>query len=147
MTIYTVHKRPGEAPEKALLVPDGFSFEAFALTVVWAAWNRMWLVAAVLLAIDAAIAVAGYRFGLADIVIALINLAVALIFGFEARDLQRRSLAAAGRGAIAITTGKRREDAELRYFLSQPAAVSTPAPIAVRPAGPPHDPLGLFGNV
>ena len=145
MTIYTVHKRPGDAPEKTTFVPDGFSFGAFALTVVWAAWNRMWLVAAVLLAIDAAIAMAGYLFGLADIVIALINLAVALIFGFEARDLQRRSLAAVGRSTIAFTAGKRQEDAELRYFLSQPAAVS--APIAVRPAGPPHDPLGLFGNV
>ena len=37
---------------------DGFSWAAFVLTFLWALWNRMWIVAAVILAVMAAVAVA-----------------------------------------------------------------------------------------
>lgn len=147
MTIYTVHRRPGEAADRARFVPDGFSFGAFVFTVFWAAWHRMWLVAALLLAIFAAIAVAGYGLGLPDIVVTLINLAVALIFGFEARDLQRRALSAVGRREVALASGRRLEEAELQYFLDEPDKPAAVAPVLVRAGGPQHDALGLFGNV
>jgi hypothetical protein len=146
MAIYTVHKRPGDPSEKAVFVADGFSFGAFVLTVVWALWKRMWLVAALLLLIEGGIALAARHFGIPDVATALANFAVALIFGFEAHDLWRRSLIASGKSEVGISAGERQEEAELRYFAGlPPAALSAPA-VPPKARGTTHDTLGLFGD-
>lgn len=148
MALYTVHRRAGDAPDKATFVRDGFSFGAFVLGIIWALWHRMWLVAAVLLLLDGALSLAAY-FGLPETVLALTNFAIALIFGFEARGLQRLSLAAAGKPEVAVTAGQQLEEAELRYFLTLPPSWPAAAPGSVPfPASPgAHDALGLFGKV
>jgi hypothetical protein len=148
MTIYTVHRRPDEPAEKAVFVRDGFSFGAFMFTFFWAVWRRMWLVAALLLLIEGAIALAGRYLGVSDLIVSMLGFGVALIFGFEARSLWRISLAASGRPEVAVTTGHRLEDAELRYFSALPQSAAAPAVKAAPPrsSGQVHDTLGLFGN-
>lgn len=146
MAIYTVHRRPGDPPDKAVFVPDGFSFGAFVFTVFWALWKRMWLVAALLLLVEGCLALAARYFGLPGTATSLVGFAVALIFGFEARDLWRRSLVASGKPEVGISAGERLEEAELRYFAGLPS-ISTPAPaVPLKTQAAMHDTLGLFGN-
>jgi hypothetical protein len=101
-------------------------------------------VAALLLLIDGVIALAGRYFGISDVIVSLIDFGVALIFGFEARDLWRRSLNASGKPEVAVSAGHRREDAELRYFAALPPSSRPSMPM--KTYGQSHDTLGLFGN-
>ncbi len=148
MAFYSVHKRDGAPAEEAIFVPEGFSKGAFLLTVLWALWHRMWLAAAVLLAVTGAIAVAGNLLSLSEGAVAIAGLAVNVIFGFEARDLQIRSLIAQGYRQVGFSHGKNLEEAEIRYFhnRSRPQPHSAPSVIS-RPYPGEPDTLGIFGNV
>ncbi len=148
MAFYSVHKRDGAPAEAAIFVPEGFSFGAFVFGVLWALWHRMWMAAAVLLAISGAIAIAGNLLALNESVIAIVGFTVNLIFGFEARDLQIRSLISRGYDHIGVSHGKNIDEAEIRYFhnSSQPQPQSAP-PVKARPYAGEPDTLGIFGNV
>lgn len=150
MAVFSVHNRPGAGPEEAIFVREGFSTAAFLFTVLWALWHRLWLVAAILLAIMAALAVAGPYLGLSEFLMGLVSLAVNLVFGFEARDLQARALVAAGYSEIGLSHGGNLDEAELRFFhrLNSGPAVSTVPIVEIAPPRPyVPDTLGLFGNV
>ena len=144
MTIYRVFRAPGAEADKAIFVKEGFSARAAAFSVLWALWNRMWVVAAILLAISAGISVAGYALGSDQTVAPLLGLAVAILLGFEAERLKAWSLLRAGYRESAIVAGGSLDEAELRYFIASPVSrASSPAKI---PCGDTHDTLGLFGT-
>ena len=54
LKVYTVHLRqPARDAERDLvIVREGFSWGAFLVSVLWALWNRLWLVAIVLMALE-----------------------------------------------------------------------------------------------
>jgi hypothetical protein len=147
MAIYSVHSK-GDPERDAIFVRDGFSWAAFIFTVLWALWNRMWIVAVVLFAAMIGISAIGTWFGLHETAVSIINMAVGLLFGMEAQDLRRWSLARRGYHETGITAGDGLEDAELRFFLSQTSERISypPAPVPIfRPQhGSGHEPLGLF---
>jgi hypothetical protein len=149
MAFYSVHRREGAPPEEAIFVREGFSLGAFVLTVLWALWHRMWLTAAILLAISGAIALAGNLFHISDGIIALAGFVVNLIFGFEARDLQNRSLIARGYDSAGHSHGRNLAEAEIRYFHTNverhPSSNVAVPKRAWFPAE--ADTLGIFGNV
>lgn len=70
MRSYTLHlpadARPGESVEldRAVLVRDGFSWPAFAFTVLWFLFHRLWIAALVVLVGLVALAAAGFVLGL-----------------------------------------------------------------------------------
>jgi hypothetical protein len=142
MTIYSIHGDPSK-PEEAVFVREGFSIAAFIFQPFWALINRMWVTAAALFAIGISISTLITQPAIQSIA----SLAVALVFGFAANDLRRRSLALKGRKDLGLVSGESLEEAELRFFLSksrQPATQPTLALDVPRPA-PGHEPLGLFG--
>jgi len=150
MAFYSVHKRDGAAAEQVIFVREGFSKGAFLLTVLWSLWHRMWLAAAILLAVSGAIALAGNLLGMNGNVTAVTGLAVNLIFGFEARDLQIRALIARGYAQIGLSHGNSLDEAEIRYFHGNGQQHTPPAPrLTVKPMSNPGAPdtLGIFGNV
>ena len=149
MAFYSVHNREGASAEQAIFVREGFSTGAFLFTVAWALWHRMWLAAGILLAVSGAIALAGNLLGIGDGVIVPAGLAVNLLFGFEARDLQVRSLIGRGHGQIGFSHGNNLEEAELRYFHKNGGHRPPLSPVAVKPMSYPGAPdtLGIFGNV
>jgi hypothetical protein len=149
MAFYSVHRREAAPAEQAIFVREGFCFGAFVLTVLWALWHRMWLAAGVLLTVLGAIALAGNLLHFGDGVIALAGFAVNLIFGFEARDLQIRSLIARGYGQVGYSHGKNLDEAEIRYFHKQSERHLLTAPVAPQRVSFPTEPdtLGIFGNV
>jgi hypothetical protein len=146
MSIYTIYRRPADAPDAVVLVKEGFSWLAFAFTAFWAVAKGLWVVALMLVSILVLIAVAASAFRLGDGVALALQLAVSSIFGFEARNIWRWSLRRAGYEEIATISGDSSTEAELAYFCETCAnRQSSGHERSSRFA--PHDTLGLFGNV
>lgn len=148
MAVYTVHRKPDAPSDNVTMVPEGFNFSAFLFTVLWALWNRLWVLACVIAVVLVAVATLPIYFGLSAALAAVMQLAASLLFGFEANDLSRFALARSGYERIAMVSGSSLAEAELRYFAERP---KTSAPGGSTTESAPsryaHDTLGLFGNV
>ena len=108
MRSYTLHlppeARPGEAEalDRAVIVPDGFSWPAFAYTVLWFLFHRLWIAALIVLAGLAALAVGGYALGLTRAAGTGIALLASVLIGFErGGGTSARPLARSGEPAAA----------------------------------------------
>jgi len=127
MRVYTVHLRSGSSqPDRdAVLVKEGFCWPALFIGVIWALWHRMWLTAALFFVATAVADTAASELGLDPVRGVALSLAVALLIGWSANDLRRRSLARRGyeMTGIVAATG---EDAALRrwFDLNPPSAAS-----------------------
>jgi len=149
MAIYSIFRKAGAPREEAIFVKEGFSIAGFVLTFIWALWNRMWVVSAVILAVMAAVAVAGSLTAANEVVAAAVNTGLALIFGFEAQNLRAWSLRRSGFVDDGLVEAASGEEAELKYFVAVlPTERGVPRAAPVRGYGSSQsDPLGLFGNV
>jgi hypothetical protein len=142
MRIYTVLEPPDGRPERVALVPEGFCWGALLFGLLWALWQRMWIVALLLFALSAMLSIATNLAWLGAGFAALLQFGIGLIFAFEARNLQVKSLERVGFRRTALIQASNAEAAELAYFSGRPA-VSYPLPIRAAP----DDTLGIFGNV
>jgi hypothetical protein len=136
MTTYSIYAKPNDrAAAEAIFLPDKFSWGAFILTWVWALWNRMWIVAALILSVMfiASALPAMPQF--------LLSLAVNIFMGLHGNDLLGWSLRRRGLSEIALSNGGSLEEAELRFYADESEASALTAPVPVN-----HDVLGLFGN-
>lgn len=147
MAIYRVFQHPGQAASTAVFVKEGFSGAAMIFSLFWALWNRLWIVAAVLFAIIAGYGLLAGVFRFGEEIAAIANLAFGLMLGWEAENLRSWSLLRAGFRETGIVQGKDIDEAELKFFMDQPAQFVSPetAALKYRPA-PQPDTLGLFGN-
>ncbi|WP_421693003.1 DUF2628 domain-containing protein [Aestuariivirga sp.] len=145
MTIFSVLEAPGGKPEDAVFVPEGFSWGAFLFSVLWALWQRMWVVSLLLFAVLALLVVAVNLHWLESGAAALCQFGVALLFGFEARSLQVQSLERAGFRLATFVQASTRQAAELTHFFSRASTVHAVIPTRYQAAH--NDTLGLFGNV
>jgi hypothetical protein len=152
MRAYTVHAPPGEpAPERFVLVKDGFSWPAFFFPILWILWHRMWLTLIGAIIFVLVIMWIGRLAGDAEATIFAIT--GALLIGLEGNAIRRLSLENRGWREIGETFGRNLTEAEIRFFhewTSLPpqrrdARPASPAPArgANAPAG--EEPiLGLF---
>ena len=145
MALYTVLEPPDRKPERVAFIPDEVAWGGFVFTYLWAAWHRMWLVAALLLAVTTALAVAVSLEVLNPWVGLVVQFAIALLFALEARQLQVKALERAGFRRAGLVAASNLEAAELDYFASRSLPPAPPAPARYRAA--PDDTLGIFGNV
>lgn len=136
MTTYSIYAKPDDrAAAEAIFLPDRFSWGAFVFTWVWALWNRMWIVAVLVLSL---MLIAS---ALPTVPQFLLALGVSIVMGLHGNDLLGWSLTRRGHAEIALSNGGSLEEAELRFY-ADGADVSRPAsPLPVT-----HDVLGLFGN-
>lgn len=138
---YTLHlPAPGsldampdaEALERATLVPDGFSWTAFAFSALWFFWHRLWL-AGLLVALGiAAVWGLGLLLPLNPGAGTLIALLLSLLIGLEASSLRRWTLARRGRPAVDVVAAGSRAEAEARLIARHLGA--DVAPVASSPA-------------
>jgi hypothetical protein len=147
MAIYSIYHRRGDAADRAVFVKEGFSGPALVFTVFWALWHRMWIVAAVMLCLIAAVSLLAEWSGLAEDVIAIVNLAIGLIIGFEAASIRGWSLLRSGFAETGVVQAATLEEAELKYYLGRKTetAVTASTPPKLR-ASEHGEPLGLFGT-
>lgn len=152
MRSYTLHlpidARPGESVglDRAVLVPDGFAWSAFAFGVLWFLFHRLWIAALIVLAGFVALAGIGHMLGLPPGIATLVTLLASWLVGLEASSLRRWTLARRGwpaRDAVIAATPEEAEARALNRWLDSSAA----APRAPFPAGPTRrtEPvIGLF---
>ncbi|MBE7200318.1 MAG: DUF2628 domain-containing protein [Parafilimonas terrae] len=152
MRSYTLHlpadARAGEAIglDRAILVRDGFSWPAFAFTVLWFVFHRLWIAALIVLVGLVAVAGAGIALGLPTGAGLVASLLAAWLIGLEASSLRRWTLARRGwpvRDAVIAATPEEAEARALNRWLG----MSPAAPRAPFPSGPSRrvDPvIGLF---
>lgn len=136
MTTYSIYAKANDrAAAEAVFLPDSFSWGAFVFTWVWALWNRMWIVAVIVLSLmfiaSALPAVPQF----------LLSLGVSIVMGLHGNDLLGWSLSRRGHSEIALINGGSLEEAELRFY-----ADATEAPKPASPLPVTHDVLGLFGS-
>jgi hypothetical protein len=152
MRSYTLHlpadARPGESIglDRAVLVRDGFSWSAFAFSVLWFLYHRLWIAALIVLAGLMALAGLGHALGLSPGIATLATLLASWLIGLEASSLRRWTLARRGwpvRDAVMAATHEEAEARALNRWLE--ATVAAPRPPF--PAGPTRrtEPvIGLF---
>ena len=142
MSIYTVLEPPDGKSERVAFVPEGFSWGALMFGLLWALWHRMWVVALLLFVLSAILSIATNLELLGPGFAALLQFGIGLIFAFEARSLQAKSLERVGFRRAALIQASNGDAAEHAYFSGRPA-VSRALPIRATP----DDTLGIFGNV
>ena len=136
MTTYSIYAKPNDAmAAEAIFLPDSFSWAAFVFTWVWALWNRMWIVAAIILSVMFIASV------LPTVPQYLLALGVNIVMGLHGNDLLGWSLTRRGLSEIALSNGGSLEEAELHFYA---AGVDVPASASPIPVN--HDVLGLFGH-
>ena len=145
MTIYTVLEPPDGKLDRVAFVPEGFAWGALVFTVLWALWHRLWFAAALLFAASAALNVAITLDALDPVSGSLVQFAIALFFGLEARRIQAAGLEQSGFRQAGLVQASSPEAAELAYFAGRSSA--RPAATPARYHAAPEDTLGIFGNV
>ncbi len=122
MTVYAVYEPPAgtkdltERAEKLAFVKEGFSWPAFFIPLLWLLYQRMWIVFTVLLLIYIGVSVAIGADSQAQALSFWINLAISVLFAFEANDLREASLRRRGYRFAGTASGRSRTDAERSFF-------------------------------
>ena len=152
MRSYTLHlppdARPGEAIglDRAVLVPDGFSWSAFAFTVLWFLYHRLWIAALIVQMGLIALAGGGILLGLPSGAGLIVTLLFGWLVGLEASSLRRWTLTRRGwpaRDAVIAGTSEEAEARALNRWLgANPAAARAPFPSGPSRRGEPV--IGLF---
>jgi hypothetical protein len=136
MATYAVYARPGD-PLNAVFVAEDFSWGAFAFTAFWALWNRMWIVAAVLLALLAITSALPIPLQF------VFSTCLSFLLGFHGNDLLGWSLARRGYADAGLAAGSNLEAAELDFYSGFDFAEKAEPPVPL-PGIAAHEPLGLF---
>ncbi len=122
LVVCTVHELPNapadriERAERLVFVKDGFSWVAALFTPFWLLANRMWVVFAGYMVLLTLVSVVLDQYGLRQEWLGLVNLAVGVIFGFEADSLKRWTLERYGAEAVGTVAGRSMAECERRFF-------------------------------
>ncbi len=170
MATFTVHQPPlgkgDNAPDPARFhfVRDGFYVWAFLLSVFWMLRHKLWLVAALFVALAVLIEIGLRWAGIGIGIRALVIIALCFLVGLEGATLRRWTLALRGYLPAGVVIADNRDEAERRFFLEWTAArparaqgmtqgvaqakpvapMSAPVDPAGRPRNPTTDVIGSF---
>ncbi|MET0257186.1 MAG: DUF2628 domain-containing protein [Methylobacterium sp.] len=134
MRTYTIHlpegalRGDGRAFDAAAIVPDGFSPRAFAFSVVWFLYHRLWLAAVFVFVLLAGLAVGGRLLGISPVAGVVISLLASLLIGLEASSLRRWTYARNGRPARDAVVAASRDEAEAKAATRWLDPSATPRP-------------------
>ena len=153
MAAYVVMEAPADRNgERTLFIRSGFSVFAFALTLVWLVWRRLWVEAAIVLALTLAFSLAARQGWIAEPAVAVASLLVSLYFGMEATTMRIAGLARHGWQEAGLVQADNTAEAEIRWFTDHAStpAVDTAPQVPVSPLKPamagraPEPFMGLF---
>lgn len=136
-----------EEIEQARLLPESFTWSAFALGGLWLLGKRLWLATLVFALVWAGLYYLRSRYGLPAGLMMLVYWTIGLFLGFEGQNLIARKLARQGWRLADVVEARDLAEAERRFFeraLAGEAPVPRPVSvIAQRPA--PAGPLPVIG--
>lgn len=109
--IYSVYIKKDSNPlENAIFIKQGFNFWAFIFNIIWALFNRLWLVAIALFALNCVFVT------IDSPAMALVSFLVNIWFGFEANNFKAAKLEKLGYINFDVVTGIDPLAAKQRFF-------------------------------
>lgn len=122
MKVYTVHlRRHGlDLDRDVVLVREGFSWAATILSLFWALWHRMWLVAAGLIMIPLLLNGLNWGLGTDQQTTFALGAGFAILTGLFAHDLRRWTLERQGFAEFGVVAGEDEDQALARYLDANP---------------------------
>ncbi len=153
MATYVVMEAPADRDgERTLFIGQGFSVLAFVLPLVWLVWRRLWVEAAMVLALTLFLSLAARQGWLSEAGVAVTSLLVSLYVALEATTMRITGLARRGWQETGLVQADNAAEAEIRWFTDSAGMsgdeVAPPAPVSpLKPAmsGRPPEPfMGLF---
>jgi hypothetical protein len=138
---------PREEIEQARLLPETFTWSAFALSGLWLLGRKLWLASLIFVLLWAGLIYAQSRFGLSGGALGLVYWAIGLFLGFEGQNLIARKLARHGWRLADVVEARDLPEAERRFFERALAGEVTPARMGTLPATRPQasGPLPVIG--
>jgi hypothetical protein len=123
MKFYEVYlpKQSEDTPENAIFVHDGFSIGAAILQPFWFLYHKLWIPAAIILALHIALASVEVALGISEEIQFSFNILSALLAGFFASDIRAWALKGQGYDFTAVISGKTLIEAQQRFFDRQVA--------------------------
>ena len=122
MRVYTVHE-PADPPadridraEALRFVREGFSWAAALFAPLWMIVRGLWLALIVYLVGVVALGLLAVAVGMSDEIRTVVFLALHVLIGFEADQIERWSLARKGWQMIGSVTGQNAVDCERRFM-------------------------------
>ena len=122
MKIYTVHfRRHGlDLDRDVVLVREGFSWAAFFLNVLWAAWQRMWLATIGILVVSVVLNAINWGLGTDGTTSFILATGMAALLGLFAHDLKRWTLERQGFAEFGVVVGDTEDQALARFLEENP---------------------------
>jgi hypothetical protein len=122
LRVYTVHE-PADPPadridraEALRFVREGFTWTAALFAPLWMIARGLWLALAIYVVGVTALSLLALAIGLSDEICAVLFLAVHVLIGFEADQIERWTLARKGWQMIGSITGENAVDCERRFL-------------------------------
>ena len=117
LKVYTVHLRQPvrDAERDIVLVREGFSWGAFLVSVLWALWNRLWLVAVALIALELLLPLVTGWIGLGPASGGVVSFALAVLVGMFGNDLRRWTMEGRGYAEVALVAARSPDEAQQRF--------------------------------
>jgi len=117
MRVWTVHLRPALAgkPARTVIVREGFSWWAALFPLLWFLAKRLWIVAAFYFALATLLG-----FVLPSSISPWAMVALQILAGFEARNLQRWALERQGFRLMGVVQGRNEDGAVLNLADRRP---------------------------
>jgi hypothetical protein len=112
--LWTAHLAPGRAADRTDLIDDRWRWGAFLFPLLWALWNRHWLLAVALAAVAAGLSALAWA-GLAPVA-AVIEFGVRLWLGLEGGETARLDRALRGWREMGGVEAETEDEAALRWF-------------------------------
>lgn len=103
-------------PDGAVFVKEGPAWPALFIPALWALWNKLWLVAAGIVALELILAGLGKVTSLPASTMIPISLLVNFLIALEGNELKRWTLERRGYGLVGLVTAPSPYEAELIYF-------------------------------
>lgn len=152
MRSYTLHLAEGTLAgeshdlDRATIVPDGFSWTAFAFGPLWFLYHRLWIATLAVVALLAAAIAGGILLGIRPGAALVIAVLVQLLIGLEASTLRRWTYARRGRPVRDAVVAHNADEAESKALgrWLDPAIAPRP-PAAPFPRGPSRASEGIIG--
>ena len=122
--LYSVHLRTWSAsPDRdAVFVREGFAWGAFAFSLGWALWHRLWVPAILLAGAIAALTLAEELLEIHPLIAHAASFGLALLIGFEANDWRREGLRRRGFAEAGLVSAANLGEAEHNFFTRRHAS-------------------------
>lgn len=121
--------------DRLVLVPDKFSYGAFAFSILWFLYHRLWMLFLGYLAVTLVLEIIAIQVGGAATV--AVTFVISLFLGFEAQNLRRWSLERQGWKVVHHVVAANAEEAEARVLQHAALGMASPEPaVSTDPVAP-----------